>query len=461
MDPTYERRQAMDAVRGLRLSRAQAQRAHWSPERLRAHQQQRLDALARHAVAHSPFWRERLGTGPVDLSAVPPLDKTTLMRNFDDIVCDRRLRRDALLEHLDGLEQDAFYLDGYRAMTSSGSTGQKALYVYDRPGWQQIAGFWFRHCTMTGKLPGVPRRRLVFVGGGAPSHMSRRASATLRALYRVSGLGVTMPMPVLVDALNAFQPELILVYPSMGALLAEEQLAGHLRIAPSAITTASELCTPQMTERMIEAWGVRPAEFYATTEGLFGSACEHNCGIHMFEDEAMFENVDEDGRPVPEGEPGAKLLVTNLANRVVPLIRFEVSDVASVESEPCACGRRSRRITTLHGRADDVLYLPGAEREVAVHPLQFDVVTADRAVREFQVVQQGPRLLLRVALRHGTVVPEASHRLRERVCERLSALGVRDTVVVVEPCDGIPRVGGGKLQMVVADRGATNGRAAA
>jgi hypothetical protein len=118
-------------------------------------------------------------------------------------------------------------------------------------------------------------------------------------------------------------------------------------------------------------------------------------------------------------------------------------------------------MTTLHGRADDVLYLPGAEDKVAVHPLHFDVVTADRAVREFQVVQQGPRLLLRVALRDGTVVPEASHRLRERVSERLSMLGVRDTVVVVETCDGIARVGGGKLQMVVADRGATNGRAAA
>jgi hypothetical protein len=58
-------------------------------------------------------------------------------------------------------------------------------------------------------------------------------------------------------------------------------------------------------------------------------------------------------------------------------------------------------------------------------------------------------------------VPEASHRLRERISERLSVLGVRDTVVAVETCDGILRVGGGKLQMVVADRGATNGRAAA
>jgi phenylacetate-CoA ligase len=461
MDLSYERKRALDAARGMWASRRHAERDRWAPERRRAHQQRRLEALARHAVAHSPFWRERLGTGGVDLAGLPALDKTTLMERFDDIVCDRRLRRDDLLAHLDGLDHDALYLGRYRVMTSSGSSGQKALFVYDRRGWSGIATQWFRHCAMTGKLPALPRRRIAFVAGGAPTHMSRRGGATVGTLYRTCGLGVTMPVPTLVEALNAFQPELMLVYPSVGALLAEEQLSGRLRISVRGITTASELCTPQMSERMLEGFGVRPQELYGTTEGLYGSGCEHDCGIHLFDDLTIVENVDEEGRPVPDGERGARLLVTNLYNRVLPLFRFELSDVATLDSEPCACGRRSRRMTTLHGRADDVLYLPGGEGRVAVHPLQFDVVTADRAVREFQIVQQGPRLLLRVALREDAAPAEAGERLRERVSERLATLGVRETVVVVEPCDGIPRVGGGKLQMVVADRGATNGRAAA
>jgi phenylacetate-coenzyme A ligase PaaK-like adenylate-forming protein len=82
-------------------------------------------------------------------------------------------------------------------------------------------------------------------------------------------------------------------------------------------------------------------------------------------------------------------------------------------------------------------------------------------VREFQVVQERERLRLRVVLREDAVALEATARLRERVADRLTRLGVRETVIAVEPCDGIERVGGGKLQMVVADRGATNGRAAA
>jgi hypothetical protein len=115
-------------------------------------------------------------------------------------------------------------------------------------------------------------------------------------------------------------------------------------------------------------------------------------------------------------------------------------------------------MTTLHGRADECSTSRAAERKVAVHPQQFDVITADRAVREFQIVEQGPAAAAarRPARGHGgarglPAPPRARHRAP---CSRSAS---RDTAVTVEPCDGIPRVGGGKLQMVVADRGATNG----
>jgi phenylacetate-coenzyme A ligase PaaK-like adenylate-forming protein len=464
MDLSYQRKRLADATGSLRHARAHAPRDRWPRERISAFQQQRLDALVGHAAAHSPFYREavaRLGSGPVDLAALPIVDKTTQMERFDDIVCDRRLRRDALLEHIDALDHDAFYLGRYRVMTSSGSSGRKALFVYDRDGWRGIGEMFFRHCAMTGKLPRLPRRRLVFIGGGAPTHMTRRGGATVGTLYKMCGLGVTMPLPRLVDALNAFQPELMIVYPSVGALLAEEQLRGRLRIALTSITTTSELCTPQMAERIVEAFGVRLDQVYGTTEGAWGSTCERAGALHLFEDLSIVENVDDAGHPVPEGERGSRLLVTNLFNRVHPMIRFELSDLVTLDSEPCACGRTTRRVTTLDGRADDVLYLAGHNGRVPVHPLQFDVVTADRAVREFQVIQEGERLRLRVALREDAAPAEAVHRLRERVADRLTRLGVRETVVAVEPCERIERVAGGKLQMVVADRGATNGRAAA
>ena len=60
-------------------------------------------------------------------------------------------------------------------------------------------------------------------------------------------------------------------YPSVAMGLAEEQLAGRLRLSLSRMSTSSEMRTPEMTERIFEAFGVRPFNLYATTEGLAGS----------------------------------------------------------------------------------------------------------------------------------------------------------------------------------------------
>jgi phenylacetate-coenzyme A ligase PaaK-like adenylate-forming protein len=446
---SYKVKRVIDVGRALKEGRALAERERWPRERLEAYQRERLAELVRHAVAHAPYYRERLPRGRVEPADLPALDKTTLMERFDDIVCDRRLRRDELLEHLDGLDRDALYLGEYRAMTTSGSSGRKGLFVYDRAGFVRCAAQFFRCNDMCGVKPSIPRLRMAVIGGGSPTHMTRRGAALLSVgLHRILSLPVTMPVPKLVEALNAFQPAYMNAYPSVAALLADEQLAGRLRIRPERMTTSSELRTAEMTERIESAFGVRPFDIYGTTEGLWGCSCEHGEGIHLFEDMALVENVDADGRPVPDGEPGARLLVTNLYNRAQPLIRIAVSDMVTIDPEPCPCGRTLRRMRAIDGRADDVLELGG----VAVHPVQFGVVTADRAVREFQVVQHGERLRLRVVLREHAAVAEATHRLRERVAERLTGLGVTGVTIQVETCDEIARPPGGKLQMIVADR---------
>ena len=453
MDPRYEATRLIDVARMLKAADRAAERERWPRERLARFQQERLETLVRHAVARSPYYRERIGDGPVELAALPTLDKATLMERFDDIVIDRRLRRDALLAHLDGLGRDDLYLGRYRAMATSGSSGRKGLFVYDRPGWVAIGAAFLRFSAWAGTRPKLPRRRMAYIGGGSPTHMSRRGSATLSiGVHRMLTLPVTMPVPEIVAALNGFAPDCLHVFPSMAVLLADEKRAGRLRAAPAVVTTSSELCTPEMTEAIGDAFGVRPLDLYASTEGLWGATCGAGAGHHLFEDLAIAENVDEDGRPVPDGERGTRVLVTNLANLAQPLIRFEVSDVVTIDPEPCPCGRTLRRMRSVEGRVDAVLHLPGTAGErVPVHPLQFGVITSDRGVREFQVLQRGDTIRVRVVMRAGEAPDAVAERLRVRVGERLAALGVREPDVEVEPCDGLERPPAGKLQIVVPE----------
>ena len=457
MTLTYQRKRLADFVAGARLSRQLAERERWPRERLGRFQQQRLDELVGHAIHRSAFYRERIArpTGPVELGRLPTLDKTTMMERFDELVTDPRLRRDELLAHVEALTGDALQLGCYRAMTTSGSSGRKGLFVYDRPAWRALIAQFLRYNAMVGIGPRLPRRlRVAALGGATASHMSRRVAQTVDVgLHRVLSLPVTLPLTQLKQELERFQPQFINVFPSVAVLLAEEQLAGRLRIGPEIISTSSEPRTPEMSARIQEAFGVRPFDLYATTEGLWGAECEHHTGIHLFEDMTIVENVDQEGRPVPDGQPGARLLVTSLFNRTQPLLRFEVADAVTLDPDPCPCGRTLRRIRSIDGRSDDVLDLPGTgAATISVHPLQFAVVARDRDVVEFQVVQEGPRLRVLVVARGEA--PTLERRLRGAVEQRLRDLGVAEPAINVERRTALERAPSGKLQIVVADHSA-------
>jgi phenylacetate-coenzyme A ligase PaaK-like adenylate-forming protein len=442
----------LKAVAGaLRHAREQARRERWPRERREVRKRERLTALVGYAAARSPYYREALsGYDPdVGIRSLPTLDKAAMMERFDEIVTDRRLRRAELLAHVERLRGDERYLGRYRAMTTSGSSGRKGLFVYDEAGWAWIGGLFLYFGTIAGTRPRMPRLRMAILGGGSPAHMSRRGGLTLDVgLHRILSLPVTLPMARLVEALNDFRPDYLNVYPSTAVLLAEEQNAGRLRLELQGMSTSSELRTPEMTARITEAFGVQPFDIYATTEGLWGSDCRHHDGLHLYEDGVIVENVDADGAPVPDGEPGARLLVTNLVNRVQPLIRLEIPDAMTLTSEPCACGRTLRRAARIEGRADDVMWLGG----VAVHPMQFSVVARDPDVVEFQVVQREAGVLVFVVA--AGAAPGLEERIRASLTERLATLGVRDAAIEVRRRDALERAPSGKLQLVIADRGA-------
>ncbi len=454
MTLTYHRKRLADFAAAARLSRELAERERWPRERLAYFQQQRLDELVGHAVQRSAFYRERISrpTGPIALGRLPTLEKATMMERFDELVTDPRLRRDELLTHVESLTGDALHLGRYRVTTTSGSSGRKGLFVYDRPAWRALISQFLRYNAMAGVRPRLPRRlRVAALGAASPSHASRRITQTVDiGLHSVLWLPVTLPLTRLVEQLNDFQPQFINAYPSIAVLLAEEQLAGRLRISPERMSTSSELRTPAMTARIQQAFGVRPFDLYGTTEGLWGAECDQHTGIHLFEDMTIVENVDDDHRPVPDGQPGSRLLVTNLFNHTQPLIRLEVADAFVLDPDPCPCGRTLRRIRSIRGRSDDVLALPGmGAATVSVHPLQFAVVARDREVVEFQVVQEGPRLRLLVVARGEA--PMLETRLRTAVEQRLRDVGVAEPAVEVERLPALARQPGGKLQIVVAD----------
>ena len=253
-------------------------------------------------------------------------------------------------------------------MTTSGSSGRKGA-VRLRPPGLVAASPRSGSCATArwpASCPRLPRRRVAFVGGGAPSaHEPARPARRSSALHRMlCALGV--------DDAAAEAGRRAQRVPARSScsstrrsavLLAEEQLRG-----PAADRAARR----SRRERAVHAADGRAHRRRRSACGRSTStrrprACgarraTSRAGIHLFEDMTIVENVDEDGRPVPDGERGARLLVTNLYNRVPAADPPRDLPTSSRSTPtPCACGRTLRRMTRSDGRADDVLCLPGRD----------------------------------------------------------------------------------------------------
>jgi phenylacetate-CoA ligase len=442
----------------MRLARELADHDRWTPDQLRAYQRRRVAEVVGHAVTASRFYRERyagLDLGdPVDLEGLPVVDKATVMDRFDELVTDPRLTLAAVEAHLDGLDGDALLLGRYRAMATGGSTGRKGVFVADRDEWRQYLAGFFRWNHYVGLRPRLPRRRIASIAAARPLHMTYRMAANVDVgLYRVLRLEATAPPAVMVEALNRHQPEFLYAYGSVLGLLAAEQLEGRLRIGPAAIASSGETHTDELRDAIRSAWGTSTFELYAMTEaGILGSHCERHTGIHLFEDQAIVEVVDERNRPVPPGQVGHKLLVTNLVTRAQPLLRYEVSDMVAVAAERCGCGRPFRLLAGIEGRNDDILYFPtAAGGTTAVHPLALRSALAGiPGLAQYKVVHDTDGLHVRVALRPGADPAETVRLVSARLTDRLTTQGAARPAVQVELRDSLQdeRDTAGKFKLV-------------
>ena len=443
------------AERQRALAGEQLARDRWSRDRLLAYQGERLRALIAHAVAASPYYREVLGpdaaSGDVPLQELPTLPKATLMDNFDRIVTEPRLRRAELEAHLAGPGAGRPYLGRYRLFTTAGTTGLRGLLVEDADEFAVWIGTCLRGLASWGVGPAT---RLAGIGSPSPLHISNQVYAELLAGQAGAAprLAVTTPVPEMVAALNAFQPEALTAYPSVAAALAEEQLQGRLRIAPTLVATSSEVQTADMRRRIGEAWRVAPLDFYGTTEALIPAAGRPGqVGMDILEDLVVLEVTDEHDRPVPPGVPGRKVLLTNLVNRVQPLVRYELSDSVTLAGGPNPLGLPYARLAAVDGRSDDVITLPAAGGgRVAVLPFRLQAPFSELLeVRQYQVVHDLAGLRVAVVLRDRAPA-DTPARVRAALVRELRDAGAVPPPIEVTPVPEIARDPGhgAKLKLV-------------
>lgn len=436
------------------LANEMTAREFWSRDQLLEFQRHRLREIVQHAVANSPYYREVLGDvgdGVVDLRRLPVLTKATLMAQFDRIVTDRRLCLADAEQHL-ASERAAEPLFGeYRIVGSSGTSGMRGVVVYDQPAWDVAVACLLRLSAVQGISQAT---RVIGIGAPTPLHMTNRLFAELRTgRESAPRLAVTTPLPEMMEALNAYRPEMVITYPSLIRRLAQAQREGQLQIAPRQFTSVAETLTPDVRVLARETWGAQVLNAYGSTEAnLIGMECTWATGLHVLEDLLIVEVVDKDNRPVPAGVTGHKVLVTNLFNRTMPIIRYELSDMVTVAHEPCPCGRPHLRLASISGRQEDVLSLPsrnGGRVDVNAYLLDESLLHMPD-VRQYQLSPRPGGLLARVVLRDSAVKGEVLQAVRRAIQAELDQVGAAIDRLDVEAVAEISRVGGGAKERLVS-----------
>ena len=442
-------------------------RESWSRARIEAYQEQALARLRANAVEHSPFYREfHAGLAERPLQELPILTRRMVHDQFDAIVTDLAIRREAVEEHAQTLRGAERFLGRYFVTTTSGTTGRATHFVYNHAEWATVLASFARFERHVGTVEGALRRpRMAVVASATPWHMSARIGATARSsLIPMLRLDVGEPLPSIVAQLNDWQPHVLATYATMAGILAGEQAAGRLHIAPVRIVCTAEMLSPDLRSRIQEVWGDIVFNQYGASEGgAFAIECDAARavapgaprGLHLFEDLFVVEVVDRDNRPVAPGQVGDKVLLTVLFNHTQPLIRYELSDRLRLATESCACGCALALVEEIQGRREEVLEFPGRNGAAApIHPMVFYRIFDAAPLADWQVVQEGHCLRLRLRLRRGPAPTQEVAPLEEALVAEVHAALVQHGIVVpeitVEWMDAAARGATGKATRILA-----------
>ena len=419
-----------------------------------ARQRERRFAGLLRAAEASPLYRQRLRGAKVSalsgLQAIEPVGKSELMQRFDEWSTDRGVTRSAVEHFLHGEGQlaDAF-LGKYLVWTSSGTSGAPGIFVQDA---RSLAAYEALDAWRLRGSPaqGIPLtawsvgQRFAFVGATGGHFAGVVSVERLRRLSAASSFvpfgwlapavqcfSVLTSLEQLARQLQAFEPTVLITYPSCAAALAELQCERRLSLCLKEVWCGGEQLSERQRRLVRGAFDCPLRNNYGASE-FFSMAweCEHG-RLHLNDDWVVLEPVDRQLRPVPSGTAPDAVLLTHLANHVQPLLRYRLDDSVHFTGERCRCGC-ALPVIDVQGRSGHTLQLRGVGgRLVTVLPLAVETAIEEGAqVTQFQLLCTASDAL-EMRFEPEVTDPDAAFvRARNALLDYLRTQGLRSIRVV-------------------------------
>ena len=433
--PLHERLKRHDSVRLLRrLERS----LWWSAAQLQAWQMQRLRALLAHAARHVPHYRALFARlqldpaafrQPADLARLPLLRKADIAAARASFVSARAV--------------------GLRTFATGGSSGEPLQFMLGRRRISHdIAAKW-RATRWWGV--DIGDREAVLWGSPIELQAQDRLRRLRDALLRTTLLPAFAMSPARLDGyvqqLRRWRPRMLFGYPSALCRIADHAGTRDLPLdglgVKVAFVTAERLYDEQRAQ-IAAAFGCPVANGYGGRDAGF---IAHECldgGMHITAEDIIVEIVDGNGQPLPPGATG-DIVVTHLATRDYPFIRYATGDVGALGTQPCACGRGLPLLHKIEGRSTDFLT---AVDGTVMHGLALVYIVRELPqVRSFKIIQES-LLRTRVLL---VCVARLDDATRSTIVTGFQARLGAQVDIAIEEVDEIAAETSGKYRYVVSE----------
>ena len=379
----------------------------WDPARLEELRTKALREVLR-AAARVPFYQERmqavgLAPGDVralsDISVLPPVERDELQRLG-----------------VAGLRVPGRH--GLRS-ASSGSTGKpvEALWPREMIGWFEADD---RRCNeWLGVQPG--EKRVWLAASRSTKKLRRRLASALGNVMVVPSATLADPTVIqgLADLLERHGASLVWGQSNALYALARGLLGSGRSLRATACWSEGNHLPGYYREPIEEALGCRVHERYGAWEtGMIAHECPEGHSFHVSAESVLVEIVRDDGGLAAPGELG-RVLVTQLRNAAMPLLRYRIGDLAVAPGvDRCPCGRGLPLLGRLVGRSNELLC--AGDGSLVLPELISAVMTSARAsVVEFQVTQHDD---LRVSVKVVQRDDPSPELYREQVAAEIDAL---------------------------------------
>ncbi len=432
-----------------------------SKEAIKELRTKRLRSLLNFAKQASPWYKETLAGLAVDefteadLERVPPLDKKTLMANWDKIVTHPALNLDLVEAHTAKMSQDSDHLhllDQFHVLSTSGSSGRRGVYVYNTSEWNQRNAWsrrspWltedFRPLPISNSKEKITLAQVVITNAVYGMYASSKtySSEYVESIY----VPMTLPISEICSRLNAQKIDVLMGIPSTIYKLCLESRDGNLSINPQVVYSSGEPLYAPIRKLIKETWpNTNIFNALASSEGIYARNCAADSKeMHLNEDFCIVQPVDKDGRPTRAGETPEKLYFTNLICHTLPLIRYESPDQLVFLDKQCPCGSPLQLIEEPQGRPEfDFIY----ENDLFVHHLVFVTpLLHQKNIQEYQVTQTPNG----AEIKYVSIGEIDTNRLKVTLSNNLIELGLRNPEINLTEVPKFDYPESGKLRRFV------------